>query len=227
MDLNSRYFLKPGAAFVRGSLESSAPYFDIKFQNLDIDQLDEIFQCGIDHGLKMHKFKRTMGLARVQRVLGILQGVQAQQLLDIGTGRGVFLWPFLDTFPDVPIQCVDLLDFRVDNLKAIQLGGLEQLKADLLDVTNLPFESDQFDVSTALEVLEHIPEYESAIQELIRVTKRFLIISVPSKPDDNPEHIHLLDQNTFRNLFKRLGIDSVKFDYVLNHLIVVVNLQAE
>ncbi|MEO1434032.1 MAG: class I SAM-dependent methyltransferase [Bacteroidota bacterium] len=225
MDLAARYFLRPGAAFVRGSLEIDVPHQELELHVLTVDQQVETFQFGLDQSMKMHKFKRTMGLPRVQRVLGILQGLQPSNLLDVGTGRGVFLWPFLDTFPDIPVQCIDVLDYRVADLQAIQKGGWNNLSADQLDVTNLPFEENQFEVTTALEVLEHIPAFESAVAELIRVTRRFLIISVPSKEDDNPEHIHLLDQTVFRNLFSRLGIDGVKFDYVLNHMIIVANLQ--
>ena len=50
---------------------------------------------------------------------------------------------------------------------------------------------------------------------------RAVVLSVPSKPDDNPEHIHLFDQGVLRELFRLGGIAKVQFSYVLNHLLAV------
>lgn len=49
-------------------------------------------------------------------------------------------------------------------------------------IDQIPFESNSFDVSTACQVLEHIPFdlLEVALKELARVSKRHIIISVPN-----------------------------------------------
>jgi SAM-dependent methyltransferase len=44
----------------------------------------------------------------------------------------------------------------------------------------LPFEDKQFDVVTALDVIEHLDNPHAAIKELIRITKKTLIISLPN-----------------------------------------------
>jgi len=51
----------------------------------------------------------------------------------------------------------------------------------MADVRNLPFKNDFFDLVICSEVLEHIPEEESAAGEIIRVLKpgHHLVISVP------------------------------------------------
>ena len=51
------------------------------------------------------------------------------------------------------------------------------------------------------------------------------MLSVPSQPDDNPSHIHLLDEKALRRLFSGLGITRVTFDYVPGHLVAVANVQ--
>jgi len=56
------------------------------------------------------------------------------------------------------------------------------------------------------------------------VASKFLILSVPSKEDDNPEHIHLFDQQHLRSLLKEQGITRVTFDYIPNHMIVVARI---
>ncbi len=49
------------------------------------------------------------------------------------------------------------------------------------DIRNLPFSDSSFDLITAYEVLEHIPweDTERAMTELKRVTKKYVIISLP------------------------------------------------
>jgi 2-polyprenyl-3-methyl-5-hydroxy-6-metoxy-1,4-benzoquinol methylase len=85
--------------------------------------LQALIQLGIARDLRLHKFKRTMNLARVRKVLGILRGLQPSDMLDIGSGRGAFLWPLLDAFPGLPVTAVDLLDRRVADIEAVRRGS--------------------------------------------------------------------------------------------------------
>lgn len=50
------------------------------------------------------------------------------------------------------------------------------------DITAMPFETDSFDIVICTEVLEHLNEPDSALSELLRVSKDTLIISVPHEP---------------------------------------------
>lgn len=62
---------------------------------------------------KEHYFKVKEDLPRVQVVLGFLRGIvpagQCQSLLDVGSGRGVFLFPLLRDFPDMEVTSLDIL----------------------------------------------------------------------------------------------------------------------
>ncbi len=51
-----------------------------------------------------------------------------------------------------------------------------------MDVTRLPFGDHTFDLVICSEVLEHIPDHETAVAELIRIVKpgKILAVSVPS-----------------------------------------------
>src|SRR5579859_5196580 len=108
-------------------------------------------------------------------------------LLDIGSGRGAFLWPLLDAFPGLPVTCADILDHRVAGIQALHDGGIATLTAAQADATALPFADGSFDVVTQLEVLEHIPDTRRALAEICRVARRFVVLSVPMHADDNPE----------------------------------------
>ena len=103
-------------------------------------------------------------------------------------------------------------------------GGIVNLSAARMDVMRLALSAKSTDAMTILEVLEHLERPEAAAREAIRVTRRFVIASVPSKPDDNPEHIQLFTAASLTRLFLEAGAASVKMDGVLNHLIAVVKL---
>jgi len=49
------------------------------------------------------------------------------------------------------------------------------------DIRKLPFENDSYDLVLACEVLEHLPwnEVYKALEELHRVTKKYIVISIP------------------------------------------------
>jgi SAM-dependent methyltransferase len=208
---NDRYVTHLAAAFVRGKL----PHLPAELSN------DEIIKTGLESGLRLHKFKRNSELPRVRRVLGTLQGLCPASLLDIGSGRGAFLWPLLDAFPQLDVTAIDLNPVRVADINSVSKGGVSNLKALQMDATKIDLEDNCVEVVTALEVLEHLPSPQRAVSEAVRVASKFVIASVPSKEDENPEHIHLFDKRRFESLFLSAGARSAKIEFVLNHMIAV------
>ena len=174
---------------------------------------------------KLYYFKRGHEeLPRVRKTLGFLRSVQPENLLDVGSGRGVFLFPFLEAFPWVEVTSVDLLAHRVEFLQDLSRGGITNLRAEQRDICLQPFPEKSFDVVTVLEVLEHIPDVEKAVFAAVRMARRHVVVTVPSKPDDNPEHIHLLKKERLTELFERAGCRRLHFDGVPGHLFLAVSL---
>jgi ubiquinone/menaquinone biosynthesis C-methylase UbiE len=221
-------YTRLAAAYVRGKLahvrDVDPALFDSPLDALDDAQFDALITLGRSRALWLHRFKRTMGLRRVAKVLGVLKSIAPAELLDIGSGRGVFLWPLLDAFPWLPITALDTLDYRVSDIQAVADGGVVNLRAVHANVRQLPFDDGQFDVVTVLEVLEHIPDTARVLAEVCRVARRFVVLSVPSKPDDNPQHVHLFDAGTLERLLRRAGADRVTFDYVPGHIVAVARV---
>ncbi|RLT39577.1 MAG: class I SAM-dependent methyltransferase [Chloroflexi bacterium] len=209
--LSATYYTDLAVAYLRGQTGLADSHL------LQPDELATLLAAGEEAGLPLHYFKRTMALARVRWALSVLRGVQPASLLDVGSGRGTFLWPLLDAFPNLPVTAIDADPQRATLLAAVQRGGVERLTAHGLNATHLPFPDNSFDAVTLLEVLEHIPDAQTALAEAVRVCRRALLLSVPSRPDDNPEHIHLFDEESLRRMLALCGVTRVKCSGVPGH----------
>ena len=236
MNLSELYYSKFAAAYVRGVAAQKQPpeqplalkphLLDKSLEALTADELEEILTEGKAAGLKLYRFKNTHDdLPRVKRVLGFLKSVEINSLLDVGSGRGVFLWPCLNAFPWINVTSLDILTHRIDMLSTVKAGGIANLDAVLGDICDAPIADKSYDVVTLLEVLEHIPDTLSAIHSAVRIAKKYVVVSVPSKPDNNPEHIHLLTKDVLTGLFKQAGCDKLHFDGVPGHLIMIATIK--
>lgn len=167
-------------------------------------------------------------MPRVQTVLGFLHGIvptgQCESLLDVGSGRGVFLFPLLRDFPELKVTSLDILPHRHELMQCIHDGGVGNLTPQLADITTWNAPDKSFDVVTLLEVMEHIPDTGAVVRNAVRLARNYVIVSVPSKPDDNPEHIHLFSDEDLRQLFLEAGAKRVKFMSVTNSRVMAATL---
>jgi 2-polyprenyl-3-methyl-5-hydroxy-6-metoxy-1,4-benzoquinol methylase len=203
-----RYFTELANAFVRGRLRR---------QEASVED-------GISAGLRLHKFKVNAELPRVQRVLGILRGLAPENVLDVGSGRGTFLWPLLAAFPQTPVTSIDSSARRTSDLAAVIRGGIDRLTVVRMDAEAPAFAARSFDVVTMLEVLEHLKNPQAALINAVIMARRFVLLSVPSVPDDNPEHLHLFSQNQLRSMTANAGGLRTSIEHVLNHRIILIRV---
>jgi 2-polyprenyl-3-methyl-5-hydroxy-6-metoxy-1,4-benzoquinol methylase len=160
-------------------------------------------------------------------VLGVLRAVAPSTLLDVGTGRGAFLWPLLDAMPDIAVTAMDIDRLRVDQLAAVARGGVANLAAVRADVASLPFANGAFDVVCVLEVLEHVDDPSAAAFEAVRAASGYVVASVPSHPDDNPQHLRLFTPASLERLLVDAGAAKVNFEHVRGHMIAVARVADE
>ena len=62
----------------------------------------------------------------------------------------------------------------------IDVAGKPDIKLDLESCTKLPFASGEFNCVICVDVLEHLDNLHLIFDEIIRVAKRFIIISLPN-----------------------------------------------
>jgi ubiquinone/menaquinone biosynthesis C-methylase UbiE len=109
-------------------------------------------------------------------------------------------------------------------LTDIKEGGVSTLDVAKSDVCIQPFANNSFDVVTMLEVLEHIPDVEAAIRSAVKMARSYVVVTVPSKEDDNPEHIHLLTKDKLTEYFSKAGVTKLSFDGVPGHLFMIAKV---
>jgi len=208
---DASHYLALAAAYARGAL--AAP---------ELDDATAIAR-GIEAGLKLHRFKRSAQLPRIRAVIGALRSFAPERIVDLGSGRGAFVWPLLDTMPELDIVAVDQLAHRAVLFEHVARGGIDRISGVRADITQLPFADASVPCVTALEVLEHLPgdAPEQAAREAMRVAATAVIASVPSHEDNNPEHVHLFDGARLTAMFKAAGARRVSIDHVHSHIIAV------
>jgi ubiquinone/menaquinone biosynthesis C-methylase UbiE len=141
-----------------------------------------------------------------------------RSLLDVGCGEGVLTHKWAQRI-DGRVVGIDLDDPQLhDEWKGRQAPNLEYM---VMKAENLPFGDREFDVATAIEVLEHVPDPEHTVSEMARVASGHLLVSVPREPlwrglnmargaylrdlGNTPGHLNHWSKRAFVQLLERYG----------------------
>jgi 2-polyprenyl-3-methyl-5-hydroxy-6-metoxy-1,4-benzoquinol methylase len=143
----------------------------------------------------------------------------AQSLLDVGCGEGVLTHQWAQRLGDRRVVGIDLDDPALHAEWATRTAP--NLEYRVMKAENLPFADDEFDLASAIEVLEHVPDPEHTVAEMARVAKRWLLISVPREPlwralnmargaywkdlGNTPGHVNHWSKGSFVALLSRHG----------------------
>ena len=113
-----------------------------------------------------------------RRVGELVASTGARTVLDVGCGEGFTIERLLSEDGRLPIQGLDydwgaLLRAKSKHPEVfLQMG----------DIQRLPYAGGSFDLVLCLQVLEHLSEPMTALEELRRVSGEHCLISVPNEP---------------------------------------------
>jgi 2-polyprenyl-3-methyl-5-hydroxy-6-metoxy-1,4-benzoquinol methylase len=120
----------------------------------------------------MSSFERTLD--------ELMARADPQSLLDVGCGEGVLVHRWAQSLPGRRVVGIDLEE------ESIQAGWSQRQAPNLeyrtMPAEDLPFAADEFDLATAIEVLEHVSDPEHTLAEMARCAERHLLVSVPREP---------------------------------------------
>ncbi|MGD0453426.1 MAG: class I SAM-dependent methyltransferase [Solirubrobacteraceae bacterium] len=146
-------------------------------------------------------------------------------VLDVGCGEGVLVHKWAQRLaardPADPARVVGI-DLEEES---IQAGWAERqapnLEYRVMEAANLPFAENEFDLASAIEVLEHVPDPEHTLAEMARCAERHLLVSVPREPlwrmlnmargaywpalGNTPGHLNHWSRRSFVRLLSRHG----------------------
>ena len=113
-----------------------------------------------------------------ETLLGLIKEKNAQSILDVGCGEGFTLNRLSENKIGAKLEGVEY------SKAAIELGQktYPNIKIKEGNIYQLPYEDNSFDLVLCTEVLEHLDDPQKGLRELIRVSKKYLVISVPNEP---------------------------------------------
>jgi SAM-dependent methyltransferase len=142
-----------------------------------------------------------------------------ESVLDVGCGEGVLTSEWAERLDDRRIVGIDLEDPKLAREWAAHHRPNLEFRAE--EATSLSFADHEFDMATAIEVLEHVPEPEATLSEMARVARRWLLVSVPREPfwrglnvargaywrslGNTPGHVNHWSTRSFVSLLERYG----------------------
>ena len=101
-------------------------------------------------------------------------------VLDVGCGEGVLTEQFAERVSGGHVVGVDLEDSTLRDEWSRRTRPNLEFRS--YEGPELPFGTDEFDLACAIEVLEHVPDPERTLAEMVRVARRHVLISVPREP---------------------------------------------
>jgi ubiquinone/menaquinone biosynthesis C-methylase UbiE len=108
----------------------------------------------------------------------LLQPLPVRNVLEVGCGEGRLMELVAGMKPSASVRGIDLdagiFDPRLKRNPRLSFG--------VQSAYDLGFPANAFDLVVAAEVLEHLEHPRRALEEIVRVAKEFVLLSVPREP---------------------------------------------
>jgi ubiquinone/menaquinone biosynthesis C-methylase UbiE len=127
---------------------------------------------------------------------------KAENILDIGTGKGEFIPVLIHTFPGAFITGID------PNTESLEIASRHYPKIEFqkMGAEKLHFRDNTFDIISISMALHHLPKIGKSLKEIKRVVKPdgYLIINEPISDNLNPaQEVHKMYHH-FRSRIDRI-----------------------
>jgi len=146
-------------------------------------------------------------------------------VLDVGAGSGMITRRIKELRPNLHISACDFSRPAVDWLKS-KIPLNEVFWCDITNGIEKPNKS--YDIVVCTEVLEHLDNPQKAINELMRITRKKVIVSVPfgeTQSKKSAEHIWSFSLDDIFDLFKGYGMVYLTVAAGNSNIVAVCNIK--
>ncbi|MBN1792594.1 class I SAM-dependent methyltransferase [Candidatus Woesearchaeota archaeon] len=137
---------------------------------------------------------------RTYQIMKTLSQIEFSSLLDVGGAEGYKAF-MAKRLIGVQAENSDLSEEACKRAEEVF-----SIRSTPADIHSLPFKNDKFDVVLCSETLEHVTDWHKAVDELLRVARKAVVITVPCESQEiidqnfkekTPHgHIHRFDQDS-------------------------------
>lgn len=142
-----------------------------------------------DYSLMQRVYIRLLGVPivglriRARNIFSLIPGNRSyRDILDAGSGPGVFSFQLARCFPQANVLGIDLIGSMVRSAEYIRRkAGIPNVRFQVADIAGMRGEC-QFGLAVCVDILEHIEDDDAALQALYRVLRNggVLVLHVPT-----------------------------------------------
>ena len=152
---------------------------------------------------------------KIHQIVALLDA--DDRILEVGCGAGESSRRILEMLHGQEFEVSDIDERYIAKLKETNFPAPVCQES----VLRLNRQDKEFDCVFLLEVLEHVPDYERALSEVFRVSRKFVVVSVPNEPlwrilnmcrgkylqhwGNTPTHVNHWSPKSIQNLISRYG----------------------
>ena len=192
----------------------------------------EVSQGGKPQGIIGKIIGRMMNrfhIVNYKKIFDRLEIYENYNILDIGCGGGKFVHYISSRIGSGKSIGIDHSLEMVKLSEKVNAENIQKRKVEIIqgDVSDIQFESETFDIITALETIQFWPDIKVGLKEIYRCIKndgRFVIINRFPKPGTKWYNIvQIKNENEYENILEQVGFTNIKIDIKeLNGWIVVM-----
>jgi ubiquinone/menaquinone biosynthesis C-methylase UbiE len=201
-------------------------HFDLDFKRKAFALTDEEFAHAYARMVEGEKSAyRTTDMSEGQ-LRWMVENAVGPDVLEVGCGYGV-LAERLARRGDLKVTATDLSGDNVEVLRQRMRDVGLNLDLRVADLERLPFADKSFDTTLCAHTLEHVRNFEKAVAELVRVTRRRLLVVVPCQRYYRytiDYHLHFFSEP--EQLILRMGLSHYHCERVAGDLFYRADLDA-
>lgn len=108
----------------------------------------------------------------------LIEKINVKEILDVGCGIGFVTNEIHKKFRDKKIEGIDIDEKKIQKAKS----KFSEIKFSVGSIFSIPKVDNSYELVVSTETLEHLEKPEKALLEITRVSKKYIIVSVPREP---------------------------------------------